>query len=588
MTVLNSKQINAIEYNGNVLLRACPGSGKTLVLTHKLAYELERLDALSKKRVIAVTFTIRAADEIEKRLCKMGIRDKRAWSGTLHSFCLEWIARPYSSYIPQLKNGFTIADEIYCLKLLEDLKKKHKLRRIPSQRLNRDGSFVEEGTIEKALLKEYHCILLSNKYIDFDMLLLYSYQILMKHPKISVVLAHMFRIICVDEYQDTQSLLYAIISSIVVAGGGCTSIFLVGDADQAIYGSLGGVAKSYGEIQQEFNPIPIKSLSLSGNYRSTQRIIDFNTNFQTSKIRIKAVGVNANEKGVVSYNHHVKASDLSREIAKIIRHNLDRGVMQNEICVLVPQWWMVSRITRQLRSLLPNVDFDASGLAQLFRNRDNVWFKFSRLLLTQPSARLYAVRYKWAREFIDSLKMYTGVAINSDFREERRMLRIINSIKSSKLDIVDFYQDCIQQFITLEQIEITDYPLLADALDRFISNLQEKLNASSDPLPSEVEYFKSLYKEKKGIVINTCMGIKGEEFDTVISCGLLRGYVPHWEEICAGKEFESSKKLLYVICSRAKMNLYLISETGRQQRDGYHLEPTRELFGCKFQYDVEM
>ncbi|MCB5279539.1 MAG: ATP-dependent helicase [Candidatus Cloacimonetes bacterium] len=586
MAILNPEQIKAIEYDGSVLLRACPGSGKTLVLTHKLAYELGRLDALSKKRVIAVTFTIRAADEIEKRLCRMGVRDKRAWSGTLHSFCLEWIAKPYSSYIPHLRNGFNIADEIYCLKLMDSLKKKHKLQKAPSQRLNRDGSFVEEGTKERILLKEYHCILLSNKYIDFDMLLLYSYQILTKYPKISVVLAHMFRIICVDEYQDTQCLLYAIISSIVVAGGGCTSIFLVGDADQAIYGSLGGVAKSYEEIQQEFNPISIESLTLSGNYRSTQRIIDFNTNYQTSKISIKAVGINANEKGIVSYNHRVGASDLSREIAEIIRHNLDRGVMQNEICVLVPQWWMVSRITKQLRSLLPNVDFDASGLAQLFRNRDNVWFKFSRLLLTQPSARLYAVRYKWAREFIDSLRMHIGIVIDSDFREERRMLRIVNSIKSSKLDIVDFYQDCIHQFLTLEQIGITDYPLLADALDRFISNLQEKLNATTDPLPNEVEYFRSLYKEKKGVVINTCMGIKGEEFDTVISCGLLRGYVPHWEEIFAGKELESSKKLLYVVCSRARLNLYLISETGRQQRNGTHLEPTRELIGCEFQYDV--
>ncbi len=89
-----------------------------------------------------------------------------------------------------------------------------------------------------------------------------------ENPNISKTLSNLFELICVDEYQDTQDLLYAIISSIVKAGNGATSIFLVGDVDQAIYQSLGGVAKSLDEIKVEINHLPIEELTLFGNYRS--------------------------------------------------------------------------------------------------------------------------------------------------------------------------------------------------------------------------------------------------------------------------------------------------------------------------------
>jgi superfamily I DNA/RNA helicase len=88
-----------------------------------------------------------------------------------------------------------------------------------------------------------------------------------------------------------------------------------------------------------------------------------------------------------------------------------------------------------------------------------------------------------------------------------------------------------------------------------------------------------------GVVINTCVGIKGEEFETVIAYGLLNGYIPHWNEIFSGNANEASKKLLYVICSRAKTNLHLISETGRTTKRGDALTITSELEAVNFKYD---
>jgi superfamily I DNA/RNA helicase len=193
LTKLNNEQIIAVQQNGHVLLTACPGSGKTRVIIHKLAYELSKLSEHSKKRVAALTFTVRASEEIFRRLNAMGINSNRIWSGTLHSFCLEWIIKPHSCYLPELRNGYSIADETFCFDLLNALKVKYKLKPIDpvNLRFNRDGSFVEPKSVQKNLLKEYHKILKEKRLIDFDLLLYYSYRILVIHPKIQVTLSNL-------------------------------------------------------------------------------------------------------------------------------------------------------------------------------------------------------------------------------------------------------------------------------------------------------------------------------------------------------------------------------------------------------------
>ncbi len=114
---LNTEQKIAVESAGHVLLTACPGSGKTRVLTYKVAYELERKHP--KSYVIAITFTNRASDEIKHRIDRLSIDDAYLWSGTIHSFCLEWIIRPYAGMLDELKNGFSVTDEYTSRELLK-------------------------------------------------------------------------------------------------------------------------------------------------------------------------------------------------------------------------------------------------------------------------------------------------------------------------------------------------------------------------------------------------------------------------------------------------------------------------------------
>ena len=123
---LNEQQIDAVIETSNVFLTACPGSGKTRALTYKIAFELNQLASL-KKVIVAVTFTNRAADEIKKRIRDLNADDSNLWAGTIHSFCLEWILRPYMCYLEELKNGFSISDEYNSESLIDSLKKKYHL-----------------------------------------------------------------------------------------------------------------------------------------------------------------------------------------------------------------------------------------------------------------------------------------------------------------------------------------------------------------------------------------------------------------------------------------------------------------------------
>ena len=101
---LSPEQEEAIRESESVFLVACPGSGKTRTLTYKIAYELSKLDS-DRQHVVAITYTHRAADEIHERIEGLGVDTSRLWIGTIHSFCLEWILRPYGVYHPSLKNG---------------------------------------------------------------------------------------------------------------------------------------------------------------------------------------------------------------------------------------------------------------------------------------------------------------------------------------------------------------------------------------------------------------------------------------------------------------------------------------------------
>lgn len=292
---LDPEQEAAIKCDGNVFLVACPGSGKTRALTYKIAYELSRLRS-QKKRVIAITYTHRAADEIHERIEALGVDATQLWIGTIHSFCLEWILKPYGIYHSELSRGFRVINSHDSERILSELCELYQHPRITYYDcgfyFQKDGyvlSCVSEQKLDsvRAILKSYFEILSQNRQIDFELMLYYAWQLIEKRASISVLLSKMFPFVLMDEYQDTKAIQYAIVASILKSGQGDTKTFIVGDPNQSIFQSLGGfpiAAKEFGEMAA----IELVRLELSKNYRSSKRIVTYFGNFNVYATKIES------------------------------------------------------------------------------------------------------------------------------------------------------------------------------------------------------------------------------------------------------------------------------------------------------------
>ena len=291
---LNTQQRQVCIDEGNILLKACPGSGKTRTLTYKLAYLVEKYIA-SQKLNIAITYTNRAADEIKERLERIEISENKVWVGTIHQFCLEFIIRPYTMYHKRLRKGYHIIDEYVTKQYIEEI----------IEELGIDIGYSKPFEYPE-ILEKYQKKLLDEKEIDFNDILSISFDLISDKKFIAENISGIIRTILVDEYQDTNELQYKILSSIVRADKKIQVTF-VGDTDQAIYGGLGGVAKTCDELQKEFG-VKFLERKLDGCYRSTQRIVDYYSYFQLKGMKIQAVSDIKDEIGCLIYDNTINKS----------------------------------------------------------------------------------------------------------------------------------------------------------------------------------------------------------------------------------------------------------------------------------------
>ena len=201
LEALSPEQQIACSTQNNILLTACPGSGKTRTLTHRLAYQVLR-DPASKKIKIAITYTNRAAEEITNRLEGMNIDQSSIWAGTIHQFCMHFIIRPYAMYSKRLCKGYRIID---------DYSKKAYGREI-AERLGMHLNYYDDPFQYENVRTEYKRVLKEKKEIDFDAILLISEELLASCAFIGSNIASVISSILVDEFQDTNELQYSILS----------------------------------------------------------------------------------------------------------------------------------------------------------------------------------------------------------------------------------------------------------------------------------------------------------------------------------------------------------------------------------------
>jgi len=584
---LNTEQADAVRLPGNVFLIACPGSGKTRTLTYKAAYELSRLNS-EKQFVIAITYTHRAAEEIQERIENLGEDTSKLWIGTIHSFCLEWIIKPYAIYLPELAHGFRVIDLHEQEKLLEHLCAPYKAQKISPY--DCEYFYTSDGyvlgckatvkhTILHLIMKQYFQHLIKNRQLDFEQMLWYAYRLLNENPSINTLLSKMFSFILVDEYQDTKQLQYAIIAGILRAGS--TNIFVVGDPNQAIYGSLGGYAIPVQDFRT-LTGLTIQECELSKNYRSSERIVQYFGNFNSHGSNITSASRDQEYQSIISYNCNITRDALVDELVRLIKHNIVvLGILPSEVCIVAPWWIHLATMTRSLVVRMPEYQFDGPGMVPFSRDFENFWYKLSKIALTEPSPGMYVRRIRWAAEILGELD---DVGIQVPGLSSKRLLYECNSIQLDETNGLIYLKEFFDAFFAALDINFHDYPHLEEHYVAFFeSSLARirKLEKEGALAIGDISFFRKVFQSRIGITVSTIHGVKGAEFDVVIAYGLLEGMVPHFSDV---NGTASAEKLLYVIGSRARKNLHLISETGR--KNGWSIYgPTVRLSTCVFAYD---
>lgn len=562
---LNEQQKVACKKENNLLLIACPGSGKTRTIVHRLAYYGTKY-ATSRKINIAITYTNRASDEMENRLQDMGVDFYNIWTGTIHQFCMNFIIRPYSIYSERLRFGYRVIDEY----------EQREYGRLIAHDLGIDikyGKYFEN----KRIVAEYKNRLIQNHEIDFNDILEISWDLLKDKEYIAENIAKLIRSINVDEYQDTNEYQYQILSLLYKANNKINLAF-VGDANQAIYTGLGGIAKDRTELENDFDT-SFEELYLSGCYRSTQEVIDFYSKFAVKTLNniFSFMSEHKYETKIV-YDKSISTDVLSANIASIIKEQLELGIKASEICVLAPQWHLLYPMANKLRDILPDVPFNAPDITPFKYDPLNPFYLMSWLLFStvRESGRL---RRKRATELLNILINDYGEQIRSGV-DNVGLIEYINRQRRlfSGTDGIDCLKMVIENTFKWLNINLDKNPRLLQCHDSYFGKIENRIQTSE--LMTSIEDLQKCFQEKDGVVFTTIHAVKGEEYETVIAFGLLQGYLPNWQSIYdkSINDDEEAKRLLYVLFSRAKSNIYYFSETGRVTKKGKkQLLPTKQL-----------
>jgi DNA helicase II / ATP-dependent DNA helicase PcrA len=353
---LNPQQRAAVVHEGSpLLIVAGAGSGKTRVLTHRIAYLLgER--KVHPGAVLAITFTNKAAGEMKERVAALvGGRAKAMWVSTFHSACVR-ILRREAAHLG-MKSTFSIYDQADSQRLMtlvcRDLDldpKRYPPRSFSNQVSNLKNELVDHETfalraethLEKTLAEAYRLYqrrLLEANAFDFDDLIMTTVHLLQAFPDVAEHYRRRFRHVLVDEYQDTNHAQYVLVQELVAGGVASLGVppaelCVVGDADQSIYAFRGATIRNILAFEQDYPDA--RTILLEQNYRSTQTIlsaanavISRNAGRKPKNLWSDA-GEGAPVVGYVADNEHDEASFVAQEVDRL---SDDDGVLPSQVAV---------------------------------------------------------------------------------------------------------------------------------------------------------------------------------------------------------------------------------------------------------------
>ena len=649
---LNEPQREAVYHtDGPLLILAGAGSGKTRVLTHRIAYLIgER--GVNPWNILAITFTNKAAEEMRQRVDNLvGFGAESVWVSTFHSACVRILRR----FIDRLgyENHFTIYDtddqktliKEVCRKVDVDtkvFKERSLLSAISSAKnemilpdefeLNAGGDFAKMKIAK--VYREYEAQMRANNALDFDDLLVKTVQLLQTQPDVLESYQERFRYIMVDEYQDTNTVQFQLVS---LLAGKYKNLCVVGDDDQSIYKFRGANIRNILDFEHEFPDA--KVIKLEQNYRSTGNILNaansviannrgrkekslWTENGEGELIRLRQFDTAFDEADFIGEDikSAVRQGGSYNDSAVLYRTNAQSRLLEEKFIAMNIPYKIVGGVNfyarREIKDLL-------AYLKTIDNGRDDVAV---RRIINVPKRgiglttinRIQESATERGIDFYEALLapgLIAGVGRSATKLDSFAALIEYFKTLAEEMNITDLLQEVIEKTGYIESLENEDKEeakTRKENIDELISKAATYEESCQDKdekatlsgfleevaLVADID---SLDEDQEYVVLLTLHSAKGLEFPRVYLAGMEDGLFPGYMSINAGdrEELEEERRLCYVGITRAEQELTLTSarrrmvhgETQYNPMSRFVKEIPRELLDTgnkKFTQETEM
>lgn len=603
---LNARQREAVQTTeGPLLIVAGAGSGKTRVLTQRIAYLLHK--KITPFNILAITFTNKAAREMQERVAQLaGSIADEIWISTFHSMCVRILRRNidrlgYSRNFSILDTADQRAAVKECLKQLNiDPKKfdpgsilgtisgyKNELK-TPQDVQKRTGHYYDDVVAD--VYEAYQALLRSNQALDFDDLIMLTVRLFQQVPEVLAYYQRKFQYIHVDEYQDTNRAQYMLVRMLAERH---RNICVVGDGDQSIYRFRGADVSIFLSFEQDYPEARV--IKLEQNYRSTKRILHAaNEVIKYNKSRKEKQLWTENEEGQkIHYYHGQNEHDEAYYVTETIREAVDRGRQYKDFAVLyrtnaqsrvIEEVFVKANIPYQMVGGTKFYDRkeikDMLAYLRLIANPDDD-LSFRRVVnvpkrgigqTTVDKLGLYALE--------KGLSMYAALA-EADFiglqkRAVNQLLQFRGLVEqwrkqADDLSVMELAEDILERSgyrTALTKENTLESKSRLENLEEFLSvalefdkqfdkqNEDNSLQTFLDEL-ALVSDIDQVGEDENHVLLMTLHAAKGLEFPCIFLIGMEEGLFPHARSMMDETEMEEERRLAYVGMTRAREALYL-------------------------------
>ncbi|MEG2311037.1 MAG: DNA helicase PcrA [Clostridia bacterium] len=639
---LNDKQREAVQYlGGPLLILAGAGSGKTRVLTYKIAYMLEH-KLVKPWQILAITFTNKAAKEMKERVNSLiGESTNDIWLSTFHSICVRILKRDISFL--GYTSDFNIFDETDKEKVLKEVCKnlkidnknefpisyiKYEISKAKDQMIDFNkykneaiGDFRKEKVSK--IYELYQKTLKQNNALDFDDILMLTVQLFLENPERLQYYQSKFQYILVDEYQDTNKVQFLFISLLSSAHG---NICVVGDESQSIYGFRGADIANILNFEKEYPNSKI--IKLEENYRSSKNILNAaNELIKNNNSKIEKNLWTSNDDGEkIEYetlNNEYSEVEYIVDVIEKKRNNENKEYSDfavlfrtNAQARVIEEVFMKSKIPYRLIGGLKFYSRkeikDLSSYLKVIQNtNDNISLK---RIINEPKRGIGDSAIDKLQEIANELSCsifdviqdsnnLVGIRSCGNILLFKEMLNEIilkkNELKVSELMKLILKKSGYEAMLNEEKTKENESRF--ENLMEFIGVAIEFENESVDNTLSDfldsialVSDVDSLDETDEAVTLMTMHSAKGLEFNTVFLVGMEDGLFPSKRSIAEDKEIEEERRLCYVGITRAKEMLYITNASKRTlygstvytMPSRFISEIPQELFEDKAKYSI--